>query len=380
MSLDEFFEDPTEQSRVKAAIVSKYFDAWAKVMKPRAREYGNGNIAYIDLFAGPGRYATGDPSTPVLILQKAIDDPDLRVMLHTIFNDKDPQLIAALETTIRGIPGIEQLKHRPLVVGLEVDTEVAKVFGSTGTIPTLFFFDPWGYKGLSRELIDSALRGWGCDCIFFFNYNRINPGLSNPMVQEHMAALFGAEEAHVLRDKVEGLAPSDREACIIEALCQMLMQNRTRFVLPFCFKNDTGSRTSHHLIFVSKNVLGYTIMKDIMWRESSSHNQGVATFQYCPADQRCPTLFELLRPLDDLEGMLLQKFADKTLRMKQVFDQHHVGLPFVSPNYKEVLKQLEAKGTIRCEPSGSARKEGTFGDKVLVTFPPRGGSLGKIKH
>jgi len=144
--LDEFFDDPTDQSKVKTAIVSKYFDAWAKVMKPRAKQYGSGKIAYIDLFAGPGCYASGEPSTPVLILKKAIQDSDLRRMLFTIFNDKDPQCIASLGAVIRDIPGIKELKHEPLLISVEVDTEVAELFESLNTVPTLFFFDPWGIR------------------------------------------------------------------------------------------------------------------------------------------------------------------------------------------------------------------------------------------
>jgi len=39
---------------------------------------------------------------------------------------------------------------------------------------------------------------WGCDCVFFFNYNRINAGINNPGVKKHMDALFGEERADAL--------------------------------------------------------------------------------------------------------------------------------------------------------------------------------------
>ena len=64
-----------------------------------------------------------------------------------------------------------------------------------------------------------------------------------------------------------------------------------KFVLPFRFRNDRGNRTSHHLIFVSKHVKGYTIMKDIMAKESSKREQGVPSFEYSPADEKYPLLF-----------------------------------------------------------------------------------------
>lgn len=380
MSTDRFFEESKEQSAVKTAIVSKYFWSWAKVIIPQAERGREKKIAYLDLFAGPGRYKDGTKSTPLLILEKAIEDEKMSQMLVTMFNDKDDNNAQGLQSAIEQLPGIKKLKHQPMVLNNEVGSEMVKLFSSIHLVPTLFFVDPWGYKGLSLQLVNAVLKDWGCDCIFFFNYNRINMGLSNPVVQEHMVALFGERRAEVLREKLEGLSPDDRETCIVEELCEALGATRGRFVLPFSFKNDAGTRTSHHLIFVSKHVLGYSIMKDIMWKESSSHNQGVATFQYSPADKRFPLLFELQRPLDELEGMLLEAFAGRTHTMREVFEQHHVGRPFVSANYKETLKQMENKGMIQCVPDAATRRKNTFGDDVRITFPPKGGSLGKVKH
>ena len=71
-----FFDESQAQSEVKTAIVTKYFWAWAKVIMPWARK-GSGKIAYIDLFAGPGRYGDGTTSTPLLVLQRAIEDEDI---------------------------------------------------------------------------------------------------------------------------------------------------------------------------------------------------------------------------------------------------------------------------------------------------------------
>ena len=73
MTNNSFFNESTETSLVKAEIVAKYFWAWAKVIIPRAKKRKK-NIAYIDLFSGPGRYQDGSKSTPLLILERAIAD------------------------------------------------------------------------------------------------------------------------------------------------------------------------------------------------------------------------------------------------------------------------------------------------------------------
>src|SRR6266850_1394220 len=104
--VDNFFAESREQSQIKARIVSKYFWAWAKVVIPSTKQHGN-RIAYIDLFAGPGRYEDGTISTPLLILQRAIEDPDMRNMLVTVFNDRDAKNVGLLQIAIDALPEIE---------------------------------------------------------------------------------------------------------------------------------------------------------------------------------------------------------------------------------------------------------------------------------
>jgi three-Cys-motif partner protein len=365
---NKFFEERTEESRLKAQIVDKYFRVWAKIMAPRAVD---GKIAYIDLFAGPGRYKDGSASVPLMVLQNTIESVELRSMLVSMFNDKDENNTQTLEHEISSLAGIDQLKYKPIIMNNEVGDEIVKSFETTRLIPTLFFVDPWGYKGLSLNLINSVLRNWGCDCIIFFNYNRINMGLNNPIVKEHMDVLFGAERAEGLRTELGGLYPDKRELMIIEKISEALQEMGGKYVLPFCFRNEQGTRTSHYLIFVSKNVTAYTIMKGIMGGESSRHDQNVPSFSYCAADRTTPMLFELARPLDDLKDLLLDEFAGQTLTRTEIFDRHHVGRPYLSKNYREALVSLEQSGDIGTDPSAAKRRKNTFAETVKVTFPVR---------
>lgn len=100
-------------------------------------------------------------------------------------------------------------------------------------------------------------------CVFLY-YNRINAGINNPVVDRHMDALFGQERAISLCKGVEGRAPAMREALILEALAREIKELGGKYVLPFTFKNSSGARTSHKVVFVSKSFKGYEIMKDIM--------------------------------------------------------------------------------------------------------------------
>ncbi|XOF33481.1 MAG: three-Cys-motif partner protein TcmP [Candidatus Electrothrix sp. YB6] len=374
MKGNNFFEEQKEQSLVKSTIVAKYFDAWSAVIISTQKRYPQHpqKIAYIDLFAGPGRYDDGSQSTPLKILTNAIDKPDLCERLVTIFNDKDEDKSGKLRETIAEIHRIEELKYKPQIYNQEVGEKIVRMFESMNLVPTLFFVDPWGYKGLSLRLVNSVLKDWGCDCIFFFNYNRINMGLSNPFVKEHMDALFGQDRADELRPKLAQTSPKERELIIVEELCQAIKSYGSRYTLPFRFKDSKGKRTSHHLIFVSKHFRGYDIMKDIMSRESTSDTEGVPSFEYNPADflPKQTLLFQLSRPIDDLKNDLLDNFAGQRLTMEKIYEEHNVDTPYIKKNYKDTLRTLYDENLIDAiSLKGKPPRKDTFGDKIIVTFP-----------
>ena len=375
MPKKKFFAERTDQSEVKARIVEKYFSAWANVIMHSVNAAG-GKIAYIDLYAGPGRYEDGAASTPLLVLEKAIAHPKMSQMLVAHFNDVDKNLTDTLQNEINKLPGVEKLKYKPQVLCGEVDEDAEKFFTKTRLVPSFTFIDPFGYKGLSLRIVKGVIKDWGCDCVFFFNYNRINAGLTNDAVKQHIDALFGEDRAEEMRVAVKDKTPAMREAFILEQLARAIKSLGGRFVLPFVFKNETGTRTSHSLVFISKHFKGYEIMKDIMARESSVADQGVPSFTYSPADASMPLLFSLTTPLDKLEGMLQHDFAGQTLTMQQIYQQHSIDRGYVKKNYKAALLNLERSGQITASPAleakppATGRRVGTFADTVSVTFPP----------
>ena len=76
---DKFFEEQTEKSAIKSAIVSDFFKVYLRIISFR---FKNEDIYYIDLFSGPGRYENNmqhnaleldikaSSSVPVLLVNK----------------------------------------------------------------------------------------------------------------------------------------------------------------------------------------------------------------------------------------------------------------------------------------------------------------------
>lgn len=330
MSTLSFFNTQKDHSRIKAEIVSSYFATWASIILRVINRHGTGEpIGYVDLFAGTGRYEDGNPSTPLLVLGHAINNAEIGARLQCLFCDKELAHVQRLKEEIALLPGIDGLTYPPTIECRAVDEEVCRSFlEMPKIIPSLFFLDPCGYKGLTLNLIKVAIKDWACECIFFFNYNRINPALENECVDCHMDALFGEKRALELRNAIIGRTPEEREAIIMDGLIKSLREVHGELVLPFRFRNVTDSRTSHYLVFVTKDFLGYHKMKEIMAPYSSSFSQGVPSFEYNPEQPQGRLDFSA--PLDDLLRDLPVAYSGRTVPVTAVYEQHSRGCRYIN--------------------------------------------------
>jgi len=360
---DGFFDVMEEQSKIKSIIVEKYFDSWVKIIEKRSKQF-----AYIDLFSGPGVYKDGNESTPIKILKLCIKNNYLDII--TVFNDKDRMNIEVLENNVRALPGIENLKIYPQFLNNAISHDISSYFKEKYKMPSFSFVDPCGYEGLTYDLINSLTRDWGCDCVFFFNFNRVNMALTNDKVEDHINKLFTIKVANRLRSEIKNLAGDKREELIIKELCYQYSYNDLFFVLPFKFVFKDKDRTSHYLIFVTKNSTAYKIMKEIMWSVSSTHIDNIGSFSFKPNNSKKNTQMNLFSQLDalnhSLDEILLKDFRGQSLKVKQIYEKHNKNTPFVLKNYKEALLRLEEKGKIKAFPE--KRRINTMGDDVMIKF------------
>ena len=331
---------------------------------------GNARIGYADLFAGRGWYRDGTPSTPPLVLGHAIREGSVGRRLVSLFNDADPDTYEHLRKDILSLPGIGTLTYAPTIRNAEVNGELAEMLAGMELIPTLSFLDPWGYKVVSLSLVRSVLKDWGSDCIFFFNYNRINMGIHNQTVRDDLDALLGKGESRKLEKRVNVLSPRQRESEIMGQVVNALRMIGGEYTLPFRFIFSHCNRTSHFLIFVTKHPLGYKIMKDVMANESSFTIQGVPSFEYNPHREGEQAVLPGVRgPLDELEDTLPADFAGEVLKVEDIFARHNVGKPYVLANYKAVIRSLEDRGRVIVAPPAGERRKNTLPDWVEVKFP-----------
>lgn len=365
-----FFASQESHSEVKSKIASDYFGVWARILT----KY-NPRVLYLDFFCGPGQYEDGSESTPLLVLRKVLENPDLHDKAVTFFGDQDKEATERLEGFIAALPGVSDLKFKPIVRPGVVTPALQAELAKMNLVPTLMFLDPFGYKVLHVDLIKAIIKNHGSECLFFFNYNRVMPAITNPTVRHLVDAIFGPERVDRLQATFATEDDRGKEAAVIGALRESMREIGAGYTLPFRFKKN--GRTTHHFVFVSTHELGHKIMKELMGSHSSDHYQDVPSFEFREGPTSTGMFESEPRPIDDLKISLLEAFSGTSRTVQQIFDEHNLGTPYVMKNYKEALKQLMREGLIPIGSRSIPNKPAvvapfkTMPDDVVISFPRR---------
>lgn len=353
----EFFKKLREGSRIKQKIVTDYFVAYNRVMTrgPGAK------VGYADLFAGPGLYTnpegTTQKSIPVLVCEATIREDLFRQKVHLWFNEGNSENYEQLKAAIHAVPGVATLRYDPTIDKKIIDARWAAKLSKL-PVPTLVFLDPCGYKGLSLKLIASILRGFGNDCIFFFNYSRINMKLDLAIMNKSVDEFFEPERAKILRAKIQNRSASEREEIILAAVKSSITEARA-IPLFFGFKSDRGRR-SHHLVYASKNRSAAEMMKSILRSASSDVTEGVGSSEHDPRTGRAaPSLFA---GLYEVEERLLSVFANRTIRFDALL-QEEAAQKYTESNYRDAILRLEHEGRVIVDPPAEKRRLQAGGEK-----------------
>lgn len=116
-----FFEHQSEQSMIKAKIVSSYFTAWSRIMCKNKNWSSSIPVGYVDLFSGPGVYQDGNESVPIMLIKTVLSDIELSDRFWFYFNDQDENNIENLKRTIAEIDIFESG-----IKGYDVGTDIKK--------------------------------------------------------------------------------------------------------------------------------------------------------------------------------------------------------------------------------------------------------------
>jgi three-Cys-motif partner protein len=369
---EKFFNKQTHESWRKAYLFHEYFKMWSSVIKNTLKRSNidNYKICYVDLYCGQGVYEDGKESTPMLIMKSILSDPELYQHTMTFFNDKNSDVLDKLKNNFETLDNYNKLRYTPKYSAEEVDADIVHAL-NTG-VPSLIVLDPFGYKGVTLELIKGTTRDFGNDLILFFNLNSIVRAIPNDFMQQNMALLFGdryRELMHILAtmEKVEeSQAKLQYENEIIKTLHTALTDVGIPYMMKYRIANSDEVQALRYLLFISKNSKGCKAFKTTL--KNFSRTNLYDCFGYSSNLDYKPLLEEF--EADRLSSELANQYCGKRVLSDDI-KLDYACRCFVDADITKALSILEEKGEITVDDfkkDGKKRRKGYFADGTIINF------------
>lgn len=353
----------TPHTAAKHLILKRYLDAWFPILGRHHKR-----INYIDGFAGPGKYETGEIGSPIIAIQSAAGhiaqgtlSGDVRI--NFIFVEKRRYYYQQLS---------EQLKHteRPNSFSIQamrgsfgdVISNVLRELKQAGAIPTptFAFIDPSGFGGIPFDLVVRILKNPKCEVLINLMIDYINRFLRHPndSVVRHFPETFGTQDVLSIPQRRGG-----RVAALL-GLYRHQLQTVARYVGSFKMRNRRH-RMLYSLFFASNSPKGFLKMKEAMWSVDKSQGQ-----QFSNGDPHGFYQFDLFA-FEPLWNDLLNHFRGQEVKTGAVLRYVSEQTDFLPKHARSILTKQETHGRIKVLVAENyKRRQGTFNpDKTTIVFP-----------
>ena len=249
----DLFEQREPQTVSKHNIFENYLKPWASIISKRFKD-----AYYVDAFAGAGEYKkTGDAGSPVIALNILLKYQKPTCKFHCFCIEKSPERFEILSNSLKRF---EEKLDIEKYNGEFLDF-IDKILIKIGKSPAFFFIDPEGFSGMDFDKIKTILDSPAKEILINLQYNAIQRWLNAPKVEETITRLFGTTNYRKAKSEAE----------LIEVYKEQIRQ-KGAFVWYFKNKFPTKDRTLYYLVYATKNLTGFKIMKDVMFSEESKRH------------------------------------------------------------------------------------------------------------
>lgn len=354
---ERHFDDYREQTRVKHFLLEQYLPAYYTALSSGFRAF-----AYIDGFAGRGYYtsrSTGarEPGSPIRTLQLLASKSAFGPRVYTLFVETREHFFEDLQTAIaefdprsKGLlaPSVSQGAFSKSVPPW-CDTLSARL----GSLPPTFMFvDPCGVDDVDFSTIASVLKRPGCEVFVFFNSSALRRiiGADEGKASSPTLIRFFGSQAAVTRlyaslDNLE--TPEQRDdACLDVYRNELRAATKAEYLLPFRIESEYREDTSHYLVHVTKNALGFKIMKHVMLETLARETGSAGLLQHRQASAAYASLESEFQTAH-ARNEVLNALSNRARQVREI--ENWVTRPsdyLCEAQYKRLLVSLEAEGAI----------------------------------
>jgi three-Cys-motif partner protein len=353
--IDETIWPLEAHTKAKHEILQRYLGAWFPILGTT-----NHRILYIDGFCGPGRYADGEPGSPIIAITQAISliDKLTKTELTFIFIDERCDRLDYLNAEIAKINLPPNFHVHTL--NTQFDISLSSILNEVGKqekilVPTFAFIDPFGWSEIPFDVVSRLLDNQQTEVFINFPINSINRFIEHPNLKDrkHIRDLFGVTEDRIL-DASQALNRIDR----LKDLYQMQLKKHAKFVRYFEMR-DERNNIIYYLFFASNHRLGHIRMKEAFWKVDQQSG-------YKFSDRTNPNQLVLLEidPSDTLAAFLKDHYSGRVVLSETVISFVEDETPYITKHARSALRKLEIKELINID------KQKRDGSKRIKGFPP----------
>lgn len=353
--------DLAPHTKAKHEILVRYLNAWFPVLS-RYR----GRIVFLDGFAGPGVYRTGEAGSPRLALEALLKHSYLMNMRHCeflfIFNEQHPKRFASLESVVAEVELDLQLPANVKVVTSEnnfsdLAEDLLESLRGKNLAPTFAFLDPFGYKDVPMELIRNLLAFEKCELFIYFDFNSVLRFSTAGNVDQHLEQLFGTDE---FKDAPPSGDP--RRGEFLRELYERQLREFCGFpyVQSFQMVNRRG-KTGNYLFFCTRSLKGLSVMKEAMWKVDPSGG-----YRFSDLLHGQPVLFEPDVDTAPLQRELAAIFRGQCVSIEEIENYVVAYTPYCQSHIKrKTLAEMQRRNQIS---SPNQRTRNTYPAGTMVQF------------
>ncbi|MGZ3100141.1 three-Cys-motif partner protein TcmP [Streptomyces sp. H72] len=350
-------------TKAKHDLLKHYLGGWFPVLSSY-----NGRILFLDGFAGPGRYQSGEPGSPLIALETLLNHShfsNMKCEFLFFFCEAKRDRYESLTEQVAGFKEANQPWPENVKVQL-----IHSEFSETATslieylrtqkkrlAPTFAFVDPFGFSGLPMQLLADLLSFASCELFVNYMVDHVNRFATAGNVDHHLDDLFGTSEYK----NVGATAGQSRQQFLHDLYERQLSEVcKFRFVQSFAMINKTG-HIAYYLFHGTRDVKGVELMKDAMWKVDPGGG-----FQFSDRLAGQDVLFtESAVDTEPLRQALLERYKGKRVSIAALEQFTLINTPYRKTHLrKPVLTPLERAGAIQVErPGRSGFPSGTW-----VTF------------
>jgi three-Cys-motif partner protein len=348
-------------TQAKHDILRRYLSAWFPILSR-----GHDKIAYLDGFSGPGRYTGGEPGSPLIALDVAINHRwTFEGEIAFWFMEERPDRLEHLrkELGALAIPGHIKIhtECNEFAVNLKKALDTMDQNGLR-MAPTFALVDPFGFSGIPYTLIERLLSQRKCEALITFMVDAINRFLEHPdeLIVRHIVDAFGTDEALKVAK-----SPGDRIEHL-RCLYQSQLRRVASFVRYFEMRDKQG-RIQYYLFFATNNPLGHLKMKEAMWAVDP-----LGEFRFSDATNPSQTVLFNEPNIGELASSVRGRFAGRgTIPAATVRLFVEDETAYLKKHMTSALQDLEQGGGLSVQATksdGTKRKAKSYPDNALLSF------------